>query len=114
MPSGTTTETAAPVTLTEDGYLRIDQQLARQYFPDDTLVVFRRGSKLLLMPTRGAAGGGLILKQRNAAGDRAVLLAEQFNFQQIPKCTYAATWDNDLGALTIECHDCRTAFPGRP
>ena len=94
-------ESELAIQLTDDGYLRIDRHLAQHYFPEDTLVAFQREGQLVLMPTRGAAGGGLILKQRNAAGDRAVLLAELFQFREIPSGSYAATWDNSIGALVL-------------
>lgn len=89
------------VQLTDEGYLRLDATLAQQYFPEDTLVAFLRDGKLILMPTRGAGGGGLILKQRNAAGDRAVLLAELFQFREIPSGPYTGTWDNSIGAFVL-------------
>lgn len=94
-------EADCQVQLSDDGYLRIDKQLAQQYFPEDTLVAFQRDGQLILMPTRGAAGGGLILKQRNPAGDRMVLLAELFQFLEIPSGTYAAKWDKTIGALVL-------------
>jgi len=55
---------------------------------------------LLLLPTRGNAAGGLILKQRNAAGDRSVLVAEVFGFQ-LPTGCHTAVWDESAGGLRV-------------
>jgi hypothetical protein len=86
--------------LTEKGYLHLPAELARRYFPSDTLVPLVRGSELLLLPTRGAAAGGLLLKQRNAAGDRSVLIWEVLPLN-IPPGTFKAVWDEGSGALRI-------------
>jgi hydrogenase maturation protease len=83
-----------------DGYLRIGQAIAARFFPADVLVPLWRDGRLLLLPTRGAAAGGLLLKQRNAAGDRCVLLSELFQFQ-MPVGRFVATWHEDLGGLEV-------------
>lgn len=89
------------VKLTAAGYLYLSQRLAQHYFPQDTLVVFRRQEQLVLLPTRGPAGGGLILKQRNKQGDRVVLLSELFEFHEIPGGDYTACWDEQLQAVVL-------------
>lgn len=88
------------VELTADGHLRLAAADAARFFPDDALVALHRGDELLLLPTRGTAGGGLILKQRNAAGDRSVLLAETLGFR--PLCgRFSGVWDERAAGLRV-------------
>jgi hypothetical protein len=87
--------------LTDRGYLRICREDAKRFFPQDTLLALWRDDSLWLLPTRGAAAGGLMLKQRNVAGDRSLLISEVFDFQ-IPAGSYSAIWDDELGGLRME------------
>ncbi|MEM9665990.1 MAG: hydrogenase maturation protease [Bacteroidota bacterium] len=88
------------VLLREDGYLLIPRDVAADHFPNDLLFATIRDGEMWLLPTRGPAGGGFILKQRNAAGDRAVLLREA-----VPPGTSPgqrpATWDAQVCALRL-------------
>ncbi len=86
--------------LTPGGYLRISSEDAKQFFPQDTLLALWRDGSLWLLPTRGAAAGGLMLKQRNVRGDRSLLISEVFDFQ-IPAGSYSALWDHDLGGFRM-------------
>lgn len=88
------------LTFTADGYLRLSAADARLYFPGDALVVINRADEILLMPLRGTASGGLLLKQRNAAGDRSLLIREALD-DDIPVGDCRARWDSDQGALRI-------------
>ena len=90
----------AVIELTETGYLQLTQAAAARYFPEDVLVALVRNGSLILMPTRGAAAGGLVLKQRNPQGDRCLLLAEVFHFQ-MPTGKFNAYWNKQLGALEV-------------
>ncbi|NOK80947.1 MAG: hydrogenase maturation protease [Chloroflexi bacterium AL-W] len=87
------------IELTEQGYLHISATLAQQYFPQDMLVALVRGPELWLMPTRGAAAGGLLLKQRNMQGDRSVLIWEVV--PDVPPGKRMAFWDDQNGALRV-------------
>jgi hypothetical protein len=89
---------ACAVELTDTGYLVLRAEVASQFFPNDTLLVFPRDRELLLLPTRGAAGGGLLLKQRNPVGDRAVLVREVLG-DAVPTGLLPAVWDDRQGAL---------------
>ena len=96
---------AITLDFTPSGYLVVPAVVARALFPGDALVLLRRDDAIWLYPTRGPAGGGLLLKQRNAAGDRAVLLTEALRFADIadaPAGPWHATWSNADGALRIE------------
>ncbi|KWX01217.1 peptidase M52 [Carbonactinospora thermoautotrophica] len=97
---GSTAPAGLRVEFTEDGYLRLDAELAARYFPADAAAAIRRGGELWLMPLRGPQGGGLLLKQRNAAGDRCVLVREVLE-DRIPVGVRDAVWDETQGALRI-------------
>lgn len=88
------------VTFTDTGYLVLDAELAAAHFAGLGLVAMRRDRELWLLPTRGAAGGGLILKQRNPRGDRAVLMTEVLG-GDVPVGAHAAFWDPAQGALRV-------------
>ncbi len=69
-------ETEVTVEFTADGYLRLDAALAASRFPSDAVVAVVRDGHLWLIPLRGPRSGGLLLKQRNPAGDRSLLIRE--------------------------------------
>jgi hypothetical protein len=89
------------IELTSQGYLHLPADVSQRYFPQDTLVALARDGELWLLPTRGAAGGGLLLKQRNAAGDRSVLIWEALPPNTLPG-PRAAAWDEENGALRVQ------------
>jgi len=102
--SSTDHNDAAPdpvsVEITDTGDLRIAAAEATRYFPADSLVAVPHGSELWLMPLIGPEGGGLLLKQRNLAGDRSALVAEVLP----PDCRTGmclAVWDETNGALRV-------------
>lgn len=88
------------VELTADGNLRMSAALAERHFPHGVLVPLRKGRELWLLPTRGAAAGGLLLKVRNAAGERSVLVRESLGEELTPG-PRPAFWDDFQGALRI-------------
>lgn len=88
------------IQITGQGYLQIPADLAQLHFPQDTLVALVKGFELWLLPTRGAAGGGLLLKQRNAQGDRSVLLTHILP-PDTPAGQRLAFWDSGNGALRV-------------
>ncbi|NJM07294.1 hydrogenase maturation protease [Candidatus Gracilibacteria bacterium] len=88
------------IELTANGYLHLPAELARERFPHDVLVALSRGDELWLLPTRGAAAGGLLLKQRNLRGDRSVLIWEVLPPATAPGLR-PATWDAENGALRV-------------
>lgn len=83
---------------TGQGYILMPADVARRYFPNDLLLLLVKGDEVWLLPARGPAVGGLMLKQRNAAGERSVLAAPY-----LPPETQAgrwlAFWDERAGAL---------------
>ena len=88
------------VELSADGYLRLSAAVAQSYFPEDVLVPLNKNGELWLLPLRGAAAGGLLLKQRNVSGDRSVVIWEAIP-PDTPPGTYTAFWDESRGALRI-------------
>jgi hydrogenase maturation protease len=85
----------------DEGYLRISKADAARFFPKNSFVPLWRNNQLHLLPTRGAAAGGLMLKQRNPQGDRSVLINEVFEFQY-PVGIFQATWNEELGGLVVK------------
>ena len=88
------------VTITDQGYLHLPAELAQRYFPRDLLVPLVRDREVWLLPTRGPEAGGLLLKQRNAAGDRSVLLWEVLP-EGTPCGPRDVFWDERNGALRM-------------
>ncbi len=88
------------VEFTGDGYLRIDAALAAGRFPSDAVAAVPRDGELWLYPLRGPSSGGLLLKQRNPAGDRAVLIHEVLA-DGVPVGVRAAFWDDEHKALRV-------------
>ena len=88
------------VEFTDDGYLRVDHRTAGEFFPGDAAVVLVKDDEIWLLPLRGTASGGLLLKQRNVAGDRTLLVRELLA-DDIPVGVRTAHWDERQGALRI-------------
>lgn len=88
------------VEFTSDGYLRLAASLAAGRFPSDAVAAVLRDDDLWLIPLRGPRSGGLLLKQRNPAGDRSVLVTEVLR-GQVPIGVRAAFWDESQHALRI-------------
>lgn len=94
------TAPSATVEITAEGYLRIDATLAGSRFPSDAVAATLRDGDLWLYPLRGPSSGGLLLKQRNPAGDRATLIREVLA-DSFPVGARAAFWDDEHKALRI-------------
>ena len=90
----------ATVEFTADGYLRLDAALAAARFPSDAVTAVVRDGTFWLIPLRGPRSGGLLLKQRNPAGDRSVLVSELLRETSL-QGVFQAFWDDDHAALRI-------------
>lgn len=97
------------VEFTADGYLRLGAELAASRFPSDAVVAMVRDGDLWLVPLRGPRSGGLLLKQRNPAGDRSLLIREVIADREISG-VFRACWDDEHRALRIPLHE----EPGPP
>jgi hydrogenase maturation protease len=94
------------VEVTEGGYLRMPAAMAGEYFPGDACgLVLRgdpgRGQELLLVPLQSTANGGQLLKHRNSAGDRVLLVRETLS-DDLPVGEHRTRWDDDRGALVVD------------
>ncbi len=89
--------------LTTSGYLYLNADLAATHFPNDAVVATIDAGKLILWPTSGASAGGLLLKQRNSAGDRCVLMSEIMPPETTPG-KKEALWDQQRFHLSIDLH----------
>jgi len=88
------------VELTDTGYLLLPAEVADAHFPKDLLFAIHRPPELWLLPARGPAAGGLLMKQRNVDGDRSVLIWEAIP-NDTPPGPRPATWDASNGALRV-------------
>lgn len=91
------------VEFTPDGYLRLDAALAASRFPSDAVAAVVRDDDLWLIPLRGPRSGGLLLKQRNPAGDRSLLIREVVADLPLTGIT-SAFWDDAQKSLRIPLH----------
>ncbi len=88
------------VGFTDDGYVRLDAALAASRFPSDAVAAMVREDDLWLIPLRGPRSGGLLLKQRNPAGDRSLLVREVLADRPVTG-VHRAFWDDAQQALRI-------------
>jgi hydrogenase maturation protease len=88
------------VEITDQGSLHLSNLVADTYFSTGTLLVQVKTPEMWLLPTRGPGGGGLLLKRRNAAGDRSVLISEHLPDNFVPGA-HLAFWDEAQGALRV-------------
>lgn len=91
----------AEVEFTADGYLRLDAEVAAEFFPSSALVAVPKGAELWLLPLISTEGGGLLLKQRNARGDRSALIHEVLPVDALVG-RRGAVWDDAHGALRVD------------
>ena len=92
----------ADVAFTKRGYLIIGAELARTYFPTDAVIALQRGRELWVLPVSIRAAGGLLLKVRNTAGDRSVLVWHVMPDEAGFDGSRPARWDPENAALRIE------------
>ncbi|MDP4014097.1 MAG: hydrogenase maturation protease [Candidatus Nanopelagicales bacterium] len=88
------------VEITEAGYLHLGAELASLRFPADVCVARCSDGSLELLPLNDAANGGLVLRQRNAAGERTVLIHEVLGFEPVAG-RFPASWDEEEGTLKV-------------
>jgi hydrogenase maturation protease len=88
------------VEITEAGYLHLPARLAALRFPADVCVARVEDEDLVLMPLASAGHGGLVLKQRNVAGDRSLLVHEVYAFAPVSG-SFDVAWDDTRGALRV-------------
>ena len=71
--------TAAPILTVRRAALHFSRETYERYFAGlDSLILLRDGDDLVVLPVRHQAGGGYVIKLRNASGDRTVDAADFF------------------------------------
>jgi hypothetical protein len=89
------------------GSIHLDRDLCAAYLQDVTaLAAVVQDGKAYLLPLRGPAAGGLLLKVRNARGDR-VVHADEFLLTlgippTAPERQLAVRWEANMAGLLLE------------
>ena len=85
------------------GSLDLSAQTSARYFSGlASVILLRRCDDLWIMPVRHAAGGGYLLKIRNAAGDRVVNAADffrQHGVNEEEERVLGVAWCSELAGL---------------
>jgi len=87
------------------GSLYLSHEHYEKYFNGlDAVILVMQDAKMLLMPVHNEAGGGLLMKIRNAQGDRVVHAQEFLMFHGMDEVDAELTgsWDSDRCALVLE------------
>ncbi len=86
------------------GNLYFDHDLYEKYFSTiNSIVLLKKEAIYLIMPVQ-QANGGLLLKIRNAKGDRivhAIEFFQQYNIEMEREITLDVEWNTELAALTF-------------
>jgi len=87
-----------------NGNLYLDSELYETYFNSiQSVALLERESLFLMMPVQ-QAGGGLLLKIKNAKGDRmvhAIEFFQQYGLEAEQDKMIDVTWSSELCALTF-------------
>lgn len=86
--------------INNQGYLLLPCETAREFFSEDACLAAWQPPELWIYPVRGANAGGLLVKQRNAAGDRSVLVHESLPLG-FRHGEFEAFWDDDRQVMRI-------------
>lgn len=89
------------------GNLYLSRETCESCFPSaEAVALIEREGRVLVMPLMPESGGGLLLKIRNARGDRVIHAQEFFRdkgyAERFEEQRLAAQWRPDLGALLLE------------
>jgi len=89
------------------GNLYLDHALCERYFEGiSSVAMLLRDGQVLMLPLRGPAAGGLLLKIRNIRGDRVVHADEFLRSLGIPpeapECAVAIQWLPEAGGLLLD------------
>lgn len=86
--------------ITQDGYLRLPPEVCAAHFRADRCVGIRHDSEYVLLPATVYAQNGMIMKQRNPAGQRSVLIREVWGDDH-PVGAVQARWQPTRRRLVI-------------
>ena len=90
-----------------DGRVVLPRALCDRYLASaPAAVLLARDGQVFLVPLGGPGAGGMLLKQRNAQGDR-VLVADEFLAERglgrfSAECVFVVRWQAEAGALLVE------------
>lgn len=90
-----------------DGRVLLSRRTCERYLAGaSSAVLLQRDGRVYLVPLAGPSAGGMLLKQRNAQGDR-VLIADEFLAERgfgrfSAEHAFDLRWDDEAGALLIE------------
>ncbi|MBL8482492.1 MAG: hypothetical protein JNJ60_09860 [Rhodocyclaceae bacterium] len=78
----------------------------------ESVAVLERDGKLMVVPLAAGSAGGLLLKRRNARGDRVIHAQEIFRRcgyrESFEECPISICWSAELAALLLD------GIPGSP
>ncbi len=88
------------------GNLYLARETCDQYFPDiQSVALIAREEMVMIVPLTLESGGGLLLKIRNARGDRVIHAQEFFRAQgfveDFQERTVPVHWSSELAALAV-------------
>jgi len=89
------------------GSIYLERELCERYFDGvESVAAVRREDRVILMPLRGSSAGGLLLKVRNARGDRVVHAIDFLRTlgigEETPEFLARAQWDAGAAGLVFE------------
>jgi hypothetical protein len=98
---------ASPGIVLARGNFYLSRELCETYLPGITAVaLLERAGAILIVPLAPSSAGGLLLKQRNARGDRVIQAQEFVRDKGLPEefepRTVAVHWNPDSHALSLD------------
>ncbi len=95
------------------GNMYIDASLSKRYFPNlQHIVLLKRDNQILILPVHHEGGGGLLLKVRNARGDRVIHAQEFFRehgFDDSSDRLIPVSWDDAMAGLIVHMSNLETS-----
>jgi len=88
-----------------NGSLYLSVEYYDRYFKGlGSVALVNRDKQLLIMPIHNEAGGGFLMKIRNARGDRVIHAQEFLAFHGLEDMDQAVygQWDSELSALVLD------------
>ena len=87
------------------GNIYVDAEIYQRYFSGiESVAVLANEGDIALMPVRNQGGGGLLLKIRNARGDRVIHareILESAGISEDQEINVTPKWDSDFAALRV-------------
>tara|TARA_R110002094_G_scaffold108060_1_gene106106 strand:+ start:93 stop:407 length:315 start_codon:yes stop_codon:yes gene_type:complete len=89
----------------KNGNIYLTSEVYETYFKDiQSVVLISRDEKLFILPINQAGGSGLLLKIRNAKGDRIIHTQEQlreFDINETVEYPIPIRWDSQYSGLHL-------------